>query len=867
MHCGTLTNAGFSGTAALLLLVSSVLCGFSQVATGTTLETEHFAARLEGGFFTALINRATEEDYLPREMTAPVLQVEKAGKLSPPQGMAWLTPGREFRLDYTDIGVKVVIGVEAKMTHITLRVLSITPAEGVESIGWGPYPTTISGLIGGQVGVARNKEFSIGIQSLNAKTVGGAFTEGDGYESERGVFSLNPRHGGDPPDPHFELYGYNPYIETRIGPLLPMGSTAQPQEYGSRLQAFCTDWRTSKPPRPDGRPEYADAIDDGGVIGSAIALFGCPEPETLDTIGAIELAEGLPHPTFNGEWLKTSQQGAPIMFIIEYGEDTIDDALDLTERAGLNMIYCWKDLFKSWGHFQLNPERWPNGWEGLRQCAQKAEKRGIRLGFKTLSNFIAPTDPYVTPVPDPRLARIGSSVLAGDIDAAAREIPIEDPSFFRQNSRLRTVMIGQELIRFGGVSPQAPWKLILCSRGAFHTKPSVHRAAAPVHYLNDTAFRSGKFFGNYALSMEIAMRLAQLCNETGLSYMAHDGLEGNGVYGWGDYGLTLFSQTWYDAMTPEVRKWGPMLEASRPTHFNWHTITHYGWGEMWSSGQDFRTWHTDYRYMRQYGYRRNLLPNMLGFYYMGLEDSLEDIEWLMARAVGFDAGFLMALPADDHPQLGECLDAIREWNAVRLHADLPQDLKWALQDDRNDCHLRPIRPGKEWDLQLIRSFKAYIGSANLPPKAGQRIKKRMNAYRYSETTEKTKGVGKYNPDSEVVVDNANPAQPAWIILTNIGSQPIKNLTVECAGSVVLTNPGVLDVQGQLELKDGALQLSPGARHLCREPKTLAARSNVILPQGQSLFRITWDEQTEEQGLDVDIRSIAEPVRISTRATP
>lgn len=847
--------------AAFVTMMASSIAAPPLAMAAYELSTPRFIARVDGGFFTAFVDPATGRNYLPINVKAPILQVQKEGRWSQPQEMSWLTPGKEFRLTYTDIGVEARIAVEAKATHITLRVVDVKPTTGVESVGWGPFPTTISGLIGGQVGVARNAEYAIGIQALNAKTIGGAFTEGDGSESQKGVFSLNPKGEKSEPDPHFELYGYNPYIETRIGPLLPMGSTAQPQKYGSRLQAFTRDWRTGKY-RPEGRPEYTDAIDDGGVIGSAVALFGCPETEALKTIGSIELAEGLPHPTFKGEWLKQSQQGAPIMFIIEYGEDTIDHALDLTERAGLNMIYCWKNVFKSWGHFELNPERWPHGWEGLRLCAEKAEKRGVRLGFKTLSNFIDPTDPYLNPVPDPRLARKGSSVLAGDIDAAAREIPIADPTFFRQNSRLRTLMIDRELIRFGGVTPEEPWKLTGCSRGAYGTKSSAHTASAPVHYLNDTAFRSGKFFGNYELSMEMARRLARLCNETGLSYMAHDGLEGNEAYGWGDYGLTLFSQTWYDAMTPEIRKWGPMIESSRPTHFNWHTITHYGWGEMWSPGQDFRTWHTDYRYMRQFGYRRNLLPNMLGFYYMGMEDSLEDIEWLMARAVGFDAGFLMALPGDEHPQMGACLDAVREWNAVRLHADLPQDLKWALQDDRNDCHLKPIQPGKEWDLQLIRTFKAYLGSANLHRKSGQRIKKKMNSYRYIETKDQTRGVGKFNPASEVEVNNPNAAQPAWIVLTNIGTQPIQNLKVECAGQSVLTCLGVLGVRGQLELKNGALQLYPGPRHLCQETKKTGTGSDFILPEGKSLFTITWEGRTKVDGLDVDIRSIAPPVRVA-----
>jgi len=42
-------------------------------------------------------------------------------------------------------------------------------------------------------------------------------------------------------------------------------------------------------------PEYAiPPIPGETVVGSKIALFGCPEPKALDRIGEIEVAEKLP---------------------------------------------------------------------------------------------------------------------------------------------------------------------------------------------------------------------------------------------------------------------------------------------------------------------------------------------------------------------------------------------------------------------------------------------------------------------------------------------------------------------------------------------------------------------------------------------
>lgn len=80
---------------------------------------------------------------------------------------------------------------------------------------------------------------------------------------------------------------------------------AWPTPFGSVLQAFCRDRRAARVVSNWGHPRYlAPAWDDGGVVGAKIALFGCPAAQALDTIGAIELAEGLPHPLLDGVWAK-----------------------------------------------------------------------------------------------------------------------------------------------------------------------------------------------------------------------------------------------------------------------------------------------------------------------------------------------------------------------------------------------------------------------------------------------------------------------------------------------------------------------------------------------------------------------------------
>jgi len=73
------------------------------------------------------------------------------------------------------------------------------------------------------------------------------------------------------------------------------------------LQAYCRNRSSDRVIANWGYEKYlAPAYSDGGVIGSKIALFACPAAHALETMGAIEVAEGLPHPMLDGVWAKVA---------------------------------------------------------------------------------------------------------------------------------------------------------------------------------------------------------------------------------------------------------------------------------------------------------------------------------------------------------------------------------------------------------------------------------------------------------------------------------------------------------------------------------------------------------------------------------
>ncbi|MSU31635.1 MAG: hypothetical protein EXS25_03030 [Pedosphaera sp.] len=403
--------------------------------------------------------------------------------------------------------------------------------------------------------MVRDRQDAIGIQALNVKTLGGYPLRENDIEEE---FSADD-------------IGWYPHLPEALKKGQGFrGDTARPTSFGSVLQAFTRDRSRSRVISNWGHDRYiAPAYLDAGVMGRGIALFAGPESLALKTIGAIELSEGLPHPLIDGVWGKEARGATASYLIMDFSEANVDRAIEMTRRAGLKYLYH-SSPFATWGHFQLKPPLFPNGWTGFRICVEKARSAGISIGFHTLSNFITPTDPYVTPVPDAGLAVIGSTELSGDIGSDTTEISLSDPYFFSKGSALNTVRIGEELIRFSTLTTAAPWRLLQCQRGAWGTRAAAHSVETTVDRLLDHPYKA--FHADARLSIEIARKIADFCNRTGARQLSFDGLEGNWASGHGQYGRTLFTEAWERALDPELR--GTLInDASNPGHFNWHTNT------------------------------------------------------------------------------------------------------------------------------------------------------------------------------------------------------------------------------------------------------------------------------------------------------
>jgi len=150
--------------------------------------------------------------------------------------------------------------------------------------------------------------------------------------------------------------------------------------------------------------------------------------------------------------------------------------------------------------------------------------------------------------------------------------------------------------------------------------------------------------------------------------------------------MELFAKTFYDNLDHTV-----LNGTSNSEPFYWHINTYCNWGEPWNGG--FTESMQQYRLDNQGLLERNYLPNMLGWYLLTEKTTLPEMEWMLARSAGYNAGFAMATSLEalrGNPNTGILLDAIREWETCRRDKAFPEELREQLKDPKKEFHLEKV---------------------------------------------------------------------------------------------------------------------------------------------------------------------------------
>jgi len=641
--------------ALVLGLILSVEAGAQQVFRTAGFEMEINAR----GEIVRLSGPNGPRNYAPEGQPGYLVRIRDVGGAEIlPTGVRAAKGALTFAFDG---GIELTVRAAQEPDYLRFELVKVVRPGKIDAVLWGPITTTIGETIGEVVGVVRDQDFALGIQTLNAKTCGGRLANEEGTT------------GGM--------------------------TTATREPFGSSLQAFCvnqgrarvmTVWHQHKNVPVKALPGFK-------LEGSALAVFGAAPSGVLPLIGRIERAEGLPHPMIDGEWIKTSGATGRPYLIANFGEKNVDEMLEYARRLGFYSLYH-SGPFKTWGHFGLLEDLFPNGRAGLKRCVDKARAKGIRMGAHTLTNFITTNDPFVTTPANRGLMAAGIAILQNDIDPSATEIAVDRDDYFRQESTLNSVLIGTEIIRYRDVTGNGPCVLTNCVRGAFGTVAAAHAKGDQAKKLMDHPYKT--LFPDWPMQEELIGNLAAFFNETGVSHMDFDGHEGACYLGRGDYGHDHFVEAFLSQVDQLV-----VNGSSNIGHFYWHANSYINWGEPWYAS--FRESQSEQRFKHQPFLERNYLPNMLGWFLMTPDTRLEDIEWMLARAAGYRAGYAFVADPESfekNPDTDAIIASIRTWEEAKQRGVFNDDQRARLKDQEKDFHLERTGEGR-WALRDYEKFR------------------------------------------------------------------------------------------------------------------------------------------------------------------
>lgn len=630
----------------------------------TSFETTTLRCELdETGRLTALIDRRSGINYVPDGHAGYLIRLKMINKQElSPQRMQ--RKGDQIWFNFAN-GLKLELRVNVQPEYLSFQLLRCSDTRQINTLLWGPLNTAIRDTIGEVVGVVRNPNFAIGIQALNAKTIGGKQKDEDGTTASFAGIT---------------------------------GSTATSEIHGSSLQAFCLN--AALPRQVDVlhmKANTVPAIPKYTLEGSAIAIFGVPNYQALQTIGTISQKEKLPYQTIDGQWIRTSPKRNRPYLITNFSETNFDELLDLTRRLGFYSIYH-EGPFNTWGHFELEKSQFPNGRTGMKRVVEKARAAGIQVGVHTLTNFISTNDGFVSPTPSFGLLATNTSMISEAISADTKEIPIADLAFFDFKSTLNCVQIGTELIRYQEISKEGIPRLLNCQRGAFGTVAQAFPRGAKIKRLADHGYKT--LFPDWQLQEKMIQNLANFFNETGVSHLDFDGHEGALYTGYGDYGTNYWVDQFMKKVDHQVFNGSSIMN-----HYYWHHNSYINWGEPWYAS--FRESQADHRFRLQPFFERNYMPNMLGWFLVTPTTAVEDVEWMMSVSAGYNAGFALVLRYEalkTNPNIDSIIATIARWEQAKQLGIFNPTQRALLKNTKNDFHLTLAAPSN-WQLQHYDKFR------------------------------------------------------------------------------------------------------------------------------------------------------------------
>ncbi len=423
-----------------------------------------------------------------------------------------------------------------------------------------------------------------------------------------------------------------------------------------------------------------------GFVGASMAIVAAP-PASLRIAmqAAVKDAPGLPHSPIGGPWVLGSKisKGSYLFNFGDMTEQKADRWIALAKRLGVTQIDFHGGTSFRFGDCFPNPKTYPNGRASFKAVIDKLHAAGIKAGLHTYAFFIDKKCPWVTPVPDKKLAKDTTFTLAHDLSASDTFVPVLETTekmntttgFFVWNSI--TLQVDDELITYSGVQKAGQFAFTGCTRGALGTHAAAHSAGAHVGHLKEC-------FGLFVpdpettLFAQVAQNTADMFNQCGFDMIYLDALDGEGILGGSENAWHYGSQFVFDIFS-RVKK-APLMEMSTFHHHLWYVRSRMGaWDHPTRSHKEFIDIHCEANLENE----RMYLPGELGWWSVraftgaqGEPTYIDDMEYLMCKCIGTGNGMaLMGIDPDtiEKPSaLPRVADLVRRYEEIRLSGKVPE---------------------------------------------------------------------------------------------------------------------------------------------------------------------------------------------------
>jgi hypothetical protein len=491
---------------------------------------------------------------------------------------------------------------------------------------------------------------------------------------------------------------------------LPLALTGAPTEaFAVCVLALNLRTNVQELPKPSSRLRASCAAR-FGFAGAKAAIVGCPPRQMRAVLQqAVAEAPDVPHSPIGGPRAMGQKitQGSYLFNFGDMSAAKVEPWIRLAKTLGMNQIDFHGGSSFRFGDCHPNPKTYPRGFASFKAVVDQLHAAGIKAGLHTYAFFIDKQCPWVTPVPDPRLAYSEVFTLSAPLPARADEVPViestkavsEITGFFVRNSV--TLRLDQELITYTQASKKSPWRFTGCQRGACGTKVTAHPAGTKAYHLKEC-------FGLFVpdpettLLAEVAQRNADAFNEVGFDMIYLDALDGEDILGGGEYawhyGSRFVWELWARLKKPAL------MEMSTFHHHLWYVRSRLGaWDHPRRSHKEF----IDAHVLANRECHRIFLPGQLGWWAcqtwsgpQGEPTFADDIEYLMGKGLGTDTGFaLMGIDPKTirtTPALGRLAEIIRRYEGLR--------------------HGGQVRPSVKKRLAALQTEHTLLQTAGAPPR-------------------------------------------------------------------------------------------------------------------------------------------------------